>query len=260
MVDLTGKRVLITGATSGIGAGAAEVMAKLGATIGVLSKDEKEVRHAAERLARFGVKAHGVTADVKDQAQMRAAVERFVQEAGGIDVCVANAGINGVRATIERVEEHEYDEVMDINLKGTYITCRLCAPHLKATKGNLVIVSSVNGNFLFNDPGAAIYSASKAAQVALGKAWALELAQHGVRVNMVCPGSIDTNIERSVKDKDREDAAPRVEYPDGEIPLTRGKPGTAEQVGKLIAFLASDAADHISGTTVVIDGAQSILE
>jgi NAD(P)-dependent dehydrogenase (short-subunit alcohol dehydrogenase family) len=118
----------------------------------------------------------------------------------------------------------------------------------------------VNGTRIFSNTGATAYSCSKAAQVAFTKMVALELAEHRIRVNVICPGAIETNIEQSTEKRDLEAVREPVEFPEGEIPLTDGEPGAAEQVARLVLFLASDESSHISGTEVWIDGAQSLLK
>jgi NAD(P)-dependent dehydrogenase (short-subunit alcohol dehydrogenase family) len=113
---------------------------------------------------------------------------------------------------------------------------------------------------MFSNTGATAYSCSKAAQVAFMKMTALEFAKDRIRVNAVCPGSIETSIDDSTNARDLESVRPHVDFPEGEVPLTHGAPGTAGQVAQLIWFLASDASNHISGTEVYIDGAQSVLK
>jgi NAD(P)-dependent dehydrogenase (short-subunit alcohol dehydrogenase family) len=113
---------------------------------------------------------------------------------------------------------------------------------------------------MFSNTGATAYACSKAAQVAFAKMVALELAKDRIRVNVVCPGAIQTDIGQSTEQRDLERIKEPVEYPEGRIPLTDGDAGTADQVAQLVLFLASDAASHISGTEVWIDGAESLLQ
>jgi NAD(P)-dependent dehydrogenase (short-subunit alcohol dehydrogenase family) len=136
---------------------------------------------------------------------------------------------------------------------------KYAVPHLKKQGGSVIITSSVNGTRIFSNTGATAYSCTKAAQVAFTKMVALELAEHRVRVNVICPGAISTNIEESTEQRDLDEIREPVEYPEGRIPLTDGKPGSAEQVAQLVLFLASDAASHITGTEMWIDGAESLL-
>ena len=256
---LAGRVALVTGAGSGIGKATALRLAAEGARIGALSDTESEVRATAEAIRAAGGEAIHLFADVGDAGQMRQAVDRLVETYGRLDIAIANAGINGIRAPIDEIQPEEWDAVMNTNLRGTYLTVYLAVPHLKKAKGGAIaIVSSVNGNRLFSDAGSTPYSCTKAAQVAFTQLTALELAKHRIRVNAVCPGSIDTEIGDNTYPRNPEKAEVPVEYPEGEIPLT-GKPGTAEDVAELILFLVSDRARHITGTPVYIDGGQSLL-
>ncbi len=124
----------------------------------------------------------------------------------------------------------------------------------------MIVTSSVNGTRIFSNTGATAYSCSKAAQVAFTKMVALELAKYRIRVNVICPGAIETDINESTERRDLEQVKEPVEYPEGKIPLTDGKPGTSEQVAQLVLFLASDASSHITGTEIWIDGAESLLK
>jgi NAD(P)-dependent dehydrogenase (short-subunit alcohol dehydrogenase family) len=149
---------------------------------------------------------------------------------------------------------------LDINLKGTFLTVKYGVPYLKKQGGSVIITSSVNGTRIFSNTGATAYSCSKAAQVAFTKMVALELAKHRVRVNVICPGAIKTDISENTEQRDLEHIREPVEFPEGKIPLTDGKPGTSEQVAQLVLFLASDASSHISGTEIWIDGTESLLK
>ena len=123
----------------------------------------------------------------------------------------------------------------------------------------MVITASVNGTRIFSNAGATAYSSTKAAQVAMTQMLALELAKFRIRVNVVCPGAIETAIDQSTTHRSQDIAEEPVDYPEGKIPLTDGKPGTAEEVAELVAFLSSDRARHITGTPIWIDGAESLL-
>jgi NAD(P)-dependent dehydrogenase (short-subunit alcohol dehydrogenase family) len=259
-MNLKGKVALVTGAGSGIGRATALRLAAEGVSVGALSDTEEEVRATAQEIRADGGRAIHLVADVGDVEQMRAAVARLVKEYGGLDIAIANAGINGIRAPIDEIRPEEWDETIETNLRGTYLTLHLAVPHMKkAGGGSIVVVSSVDGTRLFSDAGSTAYSCTKAAQVALAKVTALELAKHRIRVNAVCPGSIDTEIGDNTFLRNKEAAEVPVEYPAGEIPLTGGKAGSAEDVAELILFLVSDRARHITGTPVFIDGAQSLL-
>jgi NAD(P)-dependent dehydrogenase (short-subunit alcohol dehydrogenase family) len=183
-----------------------------------------------------------------------------VEKWGRLDLVFANAGINGTWAPIDQITPDEWDQVMAVNLRGTYLTIRYAVPHLKKRGGSIVITSSVNGTRMFSNVGASAYATTKAGQVALAKMLALELGQDRIRVNVICPGWITTKIEESTDKSKLDEEQKLAEYPEGVVPLTKGDPGTAEQVAELVKFLFSDASSHISGTEIWIDGAQSLLQ
>ncbi|UKJ77409.1 SDR family oxidoreductase [Azospirillum brasilense] len=259
-MDLNGKVALITGAGSGIGKASATLFAGAGASVGVLSRTEDEIRKTAEEITAAGGKAIPLVADVADSEAVKRAVDRLVQEYGRLDIVFANAGINGVWAPIDELTPEEWDRTININLRGTYLTLHHAVPHLKkAGGGSVLVTASINGTRVFSNAGATAYSCTKAAQVAMVQMLALELAKHRIRVNAICPGMIDTAIQDNTQARNTEKAEEAAEYPDGEIPLTRGKPGSSADVAELALFLASDRSKHITGTPVWIDGAESLL-
>jgi NAD(P)-dependent dehydrogenase (short-subunit alcohol dehydrogenase family) len=258
-MELQGKVALVTGAGSGIGKATALRFAREGAMVGVLSHTEDEIRKVAEEIERAGGRAIALVADVADEGQMRKAVADLVQAHGRLDIVFANAGINGVWAPIDELQPQEWDRTINTNLRGTYLTLHYGVPHLKKAGGSIVITASINGSRTFTSAGATAYSATKAAQVAMAQMLAVELAKHKIRVNVVCPGKIDTEISDNTEKRDTQEAEVPAEYPAGPIPLTGQEPGTSEEVAELVLFLASDRARHITGTPVWIDGGQSLL-
>jgi NAD(P)-dependent dehydrogenase (short-subunit alcohol dehydrogenase family) len=206
-----------------------------------------------------GGQAMALLADVSKAGDVERAVEQLVSQWGRLDVVFANAGINGLWAPLEEISPADWRRTIDVNLTGTYLTVRYALPHLKERGGSIVITSSVNGTRMFSNSGASAYAASKAGQAAFAKMLALELARHDIRVNVICPGHIETEISEHTERQDLEDAGWPVRYPAGMVPLTGGKPGRPEDVAELVFFLASDAARHISGTEVWVDGAESLL-
>lgn len=126
--------------------------------------------------------------------------------------------------------------------------------------GSIVVTSSVNGTRMFSNTGASAYAATKAAQAAFARMIALELAPRNIRVNTICPGAIESSIDENTVHRGLSRVRTPVKFPEGQVPLTQGKPGRAEDVARLVAFLFSDDASHITGTEVFIDGAQSLLQ
>jgi NAD(P)-dependent dehydrogenase (short-subunit alcohol dehydrogenase family) len=260
-MDVQGKVALITGAGSGVGRATALLLARQGARVACLSRTPDEIEAVAAEIEREA-KGHAiaVTADISKEAEMVKAVEQIVGRWDRLDIVLANAGVNGVWAPIEDLKPEEWEQTIRINLTGTFLTLRAAAPHLKRQGGSVIITSSVNGTRMFSNIGASAYATSKAGQVAFAKMMALELAKHRVRVNVICPGAIETQIDDSTEKRNLEQAREPVEFPEGQIPLTDGESGSAEQVAQLVLFLASEASSHISGAEIFIDGAQSLLQ
>ncbi|GAB3907277.1 SDR family NAD(P)-dependent oxidoreductase [Larkinella knui] len=257
--EFTGKVALVTGAGSGIGKAAALLLARKGARLAALGRTEDELQETVDQIRREGGEAISLLADIASADEMQQAYGEIRKQWGGLDIVFANAGVNGVWAPIEELEPDEWDKTININLRGTFLTVKYAIPMLKENGGSIIITASVNGTRIFSNTGATAYSTTKAGQLAFTKMAALELAKHRIRVNVVCPGAIETQIEDSTEKRDLESAKEPVEFPEGKIPLTDGKPGTSEQVAELVAFLASEKASHITGTPIWIDGAESLL-
>ncbi len=253
------KVALVTGAGSGIGKAAALALTKEGYAIGLLGRTKDELDSVTDEILADGFEAMTLLADVSDEEQMGAATSELVSKFGRLDVVVANAGINGVWAPIEDLKPDEWDQTININLRGTYLTINKAVPHMKSTGGSIVIVSSINGTRTFTSPGATAYSVTKAGQLAMAQQLALELARYGIRVNAVCPGAIETEIDDNTDIRSKDETEIPVEWPQGNIPVSRGQPGKSEDVADLIVFLACDKSRHITGSPVWIDGGQGLL-
>ncbi|SEP71520.1 NAD(P)-dependent dehydrogenase, short-chain alcohol dehydrogenase family [Faunimonas pinastri] len=259
-MELKGKVALVTGAGSGIGKAAALKLAAEGAKVAVLSHTEDEIRRTADEIRAAGGEALPVVADVADAGQMEKAVAQAVGEFGRLDIVFANAGINGVWAPIDDLKPEEWDRTINTNLRGTYLTAHFTVPHLKkAGGGSIIVTASINGTRTFTNSGATAYATTKAGQVAFTKMIALELAKAKIRVNVICPGKIDTEIQENTHARNVESVKIPVEYPEGDIPLKNGEAGSADEVADLVLFLASDRSRHITGTPVWIDGGESLL-
>jgi len=235
-------------------------MAKVGAKVALLGRSEDELQKTLAQIEANGGAAIPLLADISQPEQMQQATQKIFDKWGRLDIVFANAGINGVWASLEELAPEEWNKTININLTGTFLTVKYAVPYLKRQGGSVIITSSVNGTRVFSNTGATAYSCTKAAQVAFTKMVALELAEHSIRVNVICPGAIDTNIDENTERRNLEEIQEPVEFPEGKIPLTDGKSGTSEQVAQLVLFLASDASSHITGTEVWIDGAESLLK
>ena len=259
-MNLSQKVAVITGAGSGIGKATAQVLAQAGAKVATIDRSPDESEKTIAEIRQQGGEGLVTIADVSQPEQMERAFQTISEKLGRVDIVFANAGINGVWAAIDELTPEEWDRTLDINLKGTFLTVKYAVPYLKRQGGAIVITASVNGTRTFSNTGATAYACSKAAQVAFTKMVALELAKHKIRVNVICPGAIETSINDKTERRDLETIQEPVEFPKGKIPLTEGEPGKADQVAQLVLFLASDAASHISGTEIWIDGTESLLK
>ncbi|XP_063285179.1 3-oxoacyl-[acyl-carrier-protein] reductase FabG-like [Pelobates fuscus] len=254
IVSLRGKVCLVTGASSGIGAGTALLFARLGARLALNGRNEeklKETANACEQLS--DQKPLLVSGDLVDETVVRRVVEETVAYFGQLDVLVNSGGILTM-GTIENTTLDDFDRVMNINVRAMFYLTHLAVPHLIQTKGSIVNVSSVNGQRSF--PGVMAYCMSKSAVDQMTRCAALELASKQVRVNAVCPGVIITDVHRraGLNDEQYAQFLQRTQHTHA-----LGRPGTVDEVARMIAFLASDAASFITGVTVPVDGGRHAM-
>jgi NAD(P)-dependent dehydrogenase (short-subunit alcohol dehydrogenase family) len=257
---MTDKVALVTGAGSGIGKASALLLSSHGYSIGALGHTQDEIDATVRDIEANGGRAIALLADIASETEMRNSVQDLVNNFGGVDAVIANAGINGVWAPIDDLKPDEWAKTIETNLTGTYLTIHVTVPHLKkAGGGSIVVVSSINGTRTFTTPGATAYTATKAAQVAMVQQLALELARHEIRINAVCPGEIDTSIEANTELRNEDETAIPVIWPDGQVPITGGKPGRSKDVAAVVGFLVSDGARHMTGAPLWVDGGQGLL-
>ncbi len=245
---MNGKIAIVTGASSGIGRATALLLAKKGATVVAVGRNQKDLTSLRDSLrSKTGV-IKVQLGDVTEVSQLDRIVSETIQHFGQIDVLVNSAGIIK-SGTIETTTPDDWDKMMNINVRSVFNLIQRCVPHLIAAKGNIVNVSSVAGTRSF--PGILSYCVSKAAVDQLTRCTALELAVHGVRVNAVNPGVVVTNLH-SRSGMDNEAYAKFLEHSRETHPL--GRPGRPDEVAELIHFLASEKAGWITGATYEIDG------
>lgn len=258
-MQLKGKVALVTGAASGIGRAAALRLAQQGAKLCLVDLKENNAEKIRQEILENEGEAIVADVDVSDPKRVQQAVDDTLKQWGRLDIVFANAGINGKVAPIEDLTAEDWDHTHSTNLKSTFLTVKYAVPSMKENGGSVIITSSVNGNRTFSNFGMSAYSASKAGQMAFGKMAALELARYQIRVNVICPGAIETNIgENTDNTKELKKIKIPVNYPEGAQPLEHG-PGQPEQVADLVLFLATDQSSHISGTEVYMDGTESLL-
>lgn len=251
-LDLKGKVALITGASSGIGAASAELLAELGALVAIgYNQNGSGADEVRARIVNAGGRATMIRADVRDPDQIVSLVARASEDFGPIDILVNNAGSLIERQVISEMTIERWDEVMDLNLKSAMLCSQAVASSMiERNRGAIVNVVSIAGR-TGGGPGAGAYAAAKAGLIALTKALARELAPHGVRVNAISPGVIDTPFHEvfSTPEMMRGFAAT--------TPL--GRVGTPRECANVIAFLASAAASFIVGETIEVNGGQLML-
>ena len=248
-MDLTGATALVTGASSGIGAATAITLADLGAKVAIgYHRNARGAEVTRDRITAAGGKAIALQADVREPAAIRALVDRTVAELGAIDVLVNNAGSLVERIGIRDITSERLDEILAVNLKSAVLATQAVAASMIERRGgaiiNVVSIAGHNGG----GPGAGAYAAAKAALTAYTKSMAKELAPHGIRVNAVAPGVIDTPFHEVFSTPEMIAAFVKT------IPL--GRVGTSEECATAIAFLASNAASYIVGETIDINGGQ----
>ena len=251
-VDLAGRTALITGASSGIGAATAELMAGLGAQVAIgYQANQQGAEQVRAKIAEAGGKAIAVRGDVMKTDEIRALVDTVTKQLGPIDILINNAGSLMGRMKILEVNEKTWDEIQDLNLKSAVLCSQaVAASMIERKRGAIVNVSSIAGRN-GGGPGASAYASAKGGLISFTKALAKELAPHGVRVNAVSPGVIDTPFHErfSTPEMMRNFVAA--------IPL--GRVGTAMECANVIAFLASDAAGYVVGETIEVNGGQLML-
>ena len=243
--DFTNKRVLVTGGTRGIGAAAVEAFLLAGARVAVNGRTCKSTEDA---VAHLPTEAFGVAGDVAFVAVCRSIIAQSIAKLGGLDVLVNCAGV-ARGGPVEDVTEADWDEVMDINLKGTFFCIQAALPHLRLAKGNIVNLASDAG--LIGEAGLGVYCASKGGVVNLTRALALELAPD-VRVNCVCPGYVDTDMVRRDVIEASDDPIATERALAASAPLNR-LAGPVE-IASAILYLASPDARFMTGSALQIDG------
>jgi NAD(P)-dependent dehydrogenase (short-subunit alcohol dehydrogenase family) len=251
MYDLTGKTAIVTGGASGIGRSICLRLAEEGADVAVLDYNVDGAEETATLAAEHGVLARAVAVDVSDEASVERAFDEVRAWRGDADILVNCAGIIAI-GTVEETSTEEWRRVFAVNLDGVFHTCRAAAPSMRARgSGKIINMSSWFGKA--GKPNYGAYSASKAAVIGLTQSLAMELAAAGVNVNAVCPGTIFETGMRDIADKlSAEKNLSTAKERAKAIPM--GRVGKPEDISRVVAFLASDEADYMTGQSINVTG------
>ena len=248
-MKLQGKVAVITGGSKGIGLGCARVFAKYGCTVVIASRGEAAGKAAEKELADAGHTALFIRCDVSREDDMRSLIDTTVERFGRLDCIVNNAGWHPPEMAIEQIGVEEFEQLLRLNLTSTFMGCKFAVPHLLKTGGSIINMSSQAG--LLGQGEATSYCSTKAGQLGLTKALALDLAPQGVRVNAVCPAGVMTPLVQEWADR-QPDPAVALRAADETHPL--GRMATIEEIGEVCAFLASQEASFITGQAISPDG------
>lgn len=250
MKTFTGRVALITGASSGIGHATAKLFASRGAKVMIAARRKHELKELAEEITSGGGEASYVKADVSVTGDVESMVERTIDAFGRLDFAVNNAGIEGQFAGISELAEEDFDRVLNINLKGNFLCMKYESRAMleAGNGGSIVNIGSVNSFLGF--AGGSAYATSKHGQIGLTTSVSAELAPLGIRVNIVCPGVIDTPMHHRARKLVGDEL-----FDQGVIPQVHlRRVGQPEEIARTIAFLCSDDASYITGTTLTPDG------
>jgi NAD(P)-dependent dehydrogenase (short-subunit alcohol dehydrogenase family) len=250
-LDFTGKVALVTGAASGMGLATAQAFAEAGAAVVLSDFREDAVKTSAQKLAESGHKAIALRCDVSDDSQVAAMVDRAVAEFGRLDAAFNNAGVMARIARTAESTREEWDRVIGINLRGVWSCMKHELRHMER-QGSGAIVNNASVGALTGNPGIGSYIASKHGVVGLTRTAALEYIQHGIRVNAVNPGLIDTQIARDVVSGNEQ------AYADIAKNVPIGRAGTPEEIASVVLWLCSPGASYVVGHAVTVDGGMTI--
>jgi 3-oxoacyl-[acyl-carrier protein] reductase len=245
--SVSGRSVVVTGGSKGIGKGIARVFAKAGAKVAIIARHIEQAEAAAKEIGHGAI---GLVGDVTSAISLEAAFAEAGKRHGGLDIVCANAGIFP-QAKLEEMTETLWDTVSDTNLKGTFLTVKAALPYLKKSdQGRIVITSSITGP-VTGFPGWTHYGASKAGQLGFMRTACLELAKYGITVNAVMPGNILTEGLIGMGEAYQKSMA-------ASVPLKRL--GTVDDIGHAALYFASKEAAYVTGQTIIVDGGQILPE
>jgi NAD(P)-dependent dehydrogenase (short-subunit alcohol dehydrogenase family) len=246
-MKLDNKTAIVTGARKGIGRAIALALAKEGANVVVSDISQEDCQKVVTEIEGLGRKGLALKCNVTSRAEVEDMVRRTVAEFGKVDILVNNAGIISFKPFLELTDE-DWDNTLNVNLKGQFLCARTVAKEMAKNKwGRIINIASISsGGCGIAFPLIAHYTASKGGVVALTEALAVELTPQGINVNAICPGAIDTDMVKAVKEGGQLEQIL--------LRIPKGRLGQPEDIANLAVFLASDESDYITGAAIVIDG------
>ena len=245
---MDGKHCVITGGAGSVGLASAKALAEAGATIMLVDRDIAALEKAADSIGANNTLA--VAADISKTSEVQAFMKQAAESWEKIDVVFANAGISGTNASVADFPEDIFDDVLDVNVRGTFLTLKYAIPHIQ-DGGSIVVTSSIMG--VRTRPGTVGYITSKHALIGMVRCVARELAGRNIRANIIAPGPLENEFQQTIED--RVSAAMGVnatEMLNNMIPL--GRHGTAEEISRAVLFLASDQSSFTTGAVLMADG------
>lgn len=253
MSRLAGKIAIITGGASGIGAASARLFAAEGACVAIADMEQGAIDAVVAEITATGGEAFGMVADVADAAQVEAFVSAVAERYGAVHVLFSNAGIGGKGSVVE-IDVDAFSRTLAVNLGGSFLCSKYAIPHMQAAGGGSIIFTASELALIGSKRNAA-YTASKAALIGMARSMALDHAPAGIRVNVLCPGPIDTPmLQRSIVTHDHPDEYAQLIVDD--VPL--GRIGRADEIARVALFLAADESSFMTGSTVVADGGATV--
>ena len=252
-MKLAGKVAVITGGSKGIGFGCAKIFGKYGARVIIAARGEEDGKRAEQELVAAGTEAAFVSCDVTRETDMKAVIGSAIDRWGQIDCIVNNAGWHPPTISIDEISVADFESLLRLNLTSTFMGCKFAIEHLRKTKGNIINMSSEVA--LIGQSSAASHATTKAGQLGLTRALAIDLASEGVRVNAVCPAGVMTPLMRewASTEFDPDTALQSVDHIHA-----MGRMATIEEMGEVCAFLASDEASFMTGQTICPDGGAAL--
>jgi NAD(P)-dependent dehydrogenase (short-subunit alcohol dehydrogenase family) len=249
---LQGKVAVITGAGRGIGRVTALLFAKEGAKLTLVDNDESSVASTAQEIKGQGGIAAAVVCDIANKPDITSAMQSAVREQGALHILVNNAGITLTRPFVDTASE-EIDALVSVNLKGTIFASQAAIPHIITAGGGAIVHEASNAG-LVGRPWQSVYGATKAGLISLTKSMALSFAKNNIRVNCICPGSIDTPMLRTALSSSGDFDE---NWRKTEMVIPMGRIGAAEDIANATLFLASDEASYITGVALPVDGGRT---